>query len=454
MSELRAAHDSIPHLCHIEMTYQCNQNCIFCYNPKRSEVTDEKQVDKIVTRVAEAEIPHVYLIGGEPSLLGSEKLNEYIDMLHETSSVTIVTNGYKKLENLSDNLACIAVPLHGSTKEEHEYVNQKKGSFEAATESIKHYVSTGIDVRCVIVLTGYNYDKMYDIISLAASLGMESVFVDRYEDGGIGACNSSHYKLKPSLDEFRIALDQIIKARNDYPIFEGKVAFGTAIPYCVDERMMSEKMASSCGAGTTFCAINSAGDVRLCNQSELVYGNILEENIDVIWNKKSLDDYRDLEWVEEPCKSCKLLTDCQSGCRVDSNCSEGFCIDYAIRERDAVIDSNIERIQNGDIDINKLAERDLPSHNNDYYRVFAKNKFAKINTKYDENFLVSRYDTTKLGNSEIPFVEYVFNAGVTNERELSQKFSEFEEESIRVLVDYLEYLNAIDVKGLIPKGEI
>ena len=30
----------IPTLCHIETTYKCNQNCIFCYNPRRTEAID------------------------------------------------------------------------------------------------------------------------------------------------------------------------------------------------------------------------------------------------------------------------------------------------------------------------------------------------------------------------------------------------------------------------------
>ena len=30
-------HDTIPHLCHIEMTYACNEKCIFCYNPERTD---------------------------------------------------------------------------------------------------------------------------------------------------------------------------------------------------------------------------------------------------------------------------------------------------------------------------------------------------------------------------------------------------------------------------------
>ncbi len=33
-------HDVIPHLCHIELTYACNEKCIFCYNPERAKLGD------------------------------------------------------------------------------------------------------------------------------------------------------------------------------------------------------------------------------------------------------------------------------------------------------------------------------------------------------------------------------------------------------------------------------
>lgn len=61
-------HDAIPHLCHIEMTYACNAKCIFCYNPERAEPSNLFVIDRIVRSVAESQIPHVYLIGGEPDL--------------------------------------------------------------------------------------------------------------------------------------------------------------------------------------------------------------------------------------------------------------------------------------------------------------------------------------------------------------------------------------------------
>src|SRR3989338_1478544 len=62
-------HDAIPHLCHIELTYACNEKCIFCYNPERAKVGDLSEIDRIVRSIAASHIPHVYLIGGEPSLL-------------------------------------------------------------------------------------------------------------------------------------------------------------------------------------------------------------------------------------------------------------------------------------------------------------------------------------------------------------------------------------------------
>ena len=292
---------SIPHLVHIEMTYACNSKCIFCYNPGRSNVIDYSKIDKIVKKVAEAQIPHVYLIGGEPSLLKTEKLNEYIDLLSKHSSVTIVTNGLIYKKGLSKNLACIGIPLHGN-KKTHEMLTGIKGSYEKVIESIKNYVKEGFDVRCIPVLMSVNYNQMYEIIKLAKKLRMESVFVDRFESGGIGSREAS--RLKPSLSQFKDALTQMIKAREEFKI---PVGFGTAIPFCLDERLITEDMWADCGVGVSFAAINPNGDLRICNQSNIVYGNVLKESIEEIWNKKELDQFRNLRWVEKPCKKCPCL---------------------------------------------------------------------------------------------------------------------------------------------------
>ena len=383
----------IPTLCHIETTYKCNQNCIFCYNPRRAEAVNYDKLDKIVESVAKEKIPHVYLSGGEPSMLDINYLNKYIEMLAPNSSVTILTNGNRTMKGLSKKVACLGIPIHGTNASEHDEMTRVPGSYNRMIESVKYYVSEGYDVRCILVLTGYNYDKMYQLIKTAEELGMESVYVNRYEDGGLGATNSKLKKLKPTLNEFRIALGQIIKAREECKKLDGKVGFGTAIPFCVDKRLITENIGATCGVGTNFCAINSDGDFRICNQSEIVYGNVLNESIKDIWKKRDIKCFRDLSWVAEPCKSCKALADCVCGCKVDVNYSDTFCIDYAVRN-----------------DIDEETKENIDYINKNYYkRLFSNNKiknyefnletiieaspYLKINEVTKDILCVTRYQT-------------------------------------------------------------
>lgn len=431
-------HDTIPHLCHIEMTYACNEKCIFCYNPERAKLGDLSAIDRLVHSVAESQIPHVYLIGGEPSLLPVEKLNEYIEMLSEHSSVTIVTNGLRRLKGISSKLACFGVPIHGANAKTHEFLNQSKGSFKKTLETIRHYVSEGHDVRCILVLTGYNYDQMYNILGIAASLGMESVYVDRYEDGGIGATNSRGHQLKPTRDQFHTSVGQIIQAKHDFTVFAGRVGFGTAIPYCLDERMIIEGITSNCGVGTYFCAINPKGEFRMCNQSQLVFGTLPNEPIEAIWNKPALDIFRDLSWVSEPCKSCELLLDCTGGCKIDANCSSKFCIDYAVRGLSKPVAELVAKVER-----RRSVEMYPPN-----YRVFRPNRYMKLTTRYPEKFLVTRYQTVKLDETALEMAQVILGEAVINEMALVARFADrVEEHESRLFVSKMLQVNALDLIG-------
>jgi len=433
------SHDTVPHLCHIEMTYACNEKCIFCYNPERAKLGDLTKIDLIVRSIVASQIPHVYLIGGEPSLLPEEKLNEYIELLSDHSSVTIVTNGLKRLKGISHKLACFGVPIHGANAETHEFHNQSPGSFRKTLDTIRHYVNDGYDVRCILVLTGYNYDQMYEILGIAASMGMESVYVDRYEDGGIGARSTAEgRRLKPTLEQFHIAVGQIIKARHDFDIFGGRVGFGTAIPYCLDERMITEGITSNCGVGTYFCAINPNGEFRMCNQSQLVFGNVLTEPIEAIWNKPTLDVFRDLSWVSEPCRSCELLLDCTGGCKVDANCSEQFCIDYAVRGLSKPVAELVAQVRH----------RETADLHPGRYRVFRPNQYMKLTTRYPEKFLITRYQTVRLDETALEMAQAVLHGAVINEADLVRRFADrVDEEETRLFVSRMIQVNALDLVG-------
>lgn len=436
-------HDSIPHLVHIEMTYACNTSCLGCYNPTRSKLGDLAIIDEVVRAVANSQIPHVYLIGGEPSLVSEAKLNWYIELLAPHSSVTIVTNGIKCLRSISSKLACFGVPLHGDNAITHEFFNRYPGSFQIAQETIRYYANQGHDVRCIPVLTGYNHDQIYNICKLAAKLGMESVFVDRFEDGGIGASFSGEYQLKPTLQQFQIAVGQMLKAREDFQELGGRIGFGTAVPFCLDERMILAGMTADCGVGSSFVAINPAGEVRMCNQSQLSFGNVLKEPLEIIWNKPAMDIFRDLSWVDEPCASCELLLECTGGCKVDTNRSDKFCIDYSVRKMPGLVPGMAEKLRGCELMV------DYPLA----YRRIKPNRYAKLILKHPEKFLVNRYQTIKLDEAALLIMQGILKETVLDENDLVQRFEAMVEETeVRLFVSRLLQVQAVDLLGEVENG--
>jgi len=433
-------HYSIPHLLHIEMTYACNSNCIFCYNPYRKSPIDYTKIDKIVKNVHRSYIPHVYLIGGEPSLLKTEKLNQYIDLLSERSSVTMVTNGVIYKHGLSKKLACIGVPIHGN-KKTHEMLTNSKSEFDKKIKTIKNYIKDGFDVRCIPVLMSVNYNQMYNIIKLAKELGMESVFVDRFESGGIGSKVAN--KLKPTLSQFREALGQMIKARDDFNI---PVGFGTAIPFCLDERLIKENMWADCGAGVTFCAIEPNGGLRICNQSSIIYGNILKEPIEKIWNKRRINEFRNLRWVIQPCRNCPLLHYCVCGCKVDLNCSNKYCVDYAVREdkKDLIKLDKFKKLSK--IFLRDLKERSYDKKFPEQYRDFTIDRYTKLNLRHKEKYLITRYQTIVLNKLAVKIIKEILK-GINSEADLVNKFKFLiEEKEIRGFITQLIKIQAINLK--------
>lgn len=418
------------------MSYGCNSRCVFCYNPYRQSSVDYSKIKQIVRSVYNSCIPHVYLIGGEPSLLGTKNLNAYINLLARNSSVTIVTNGLTYKAGLSDKLACIGIPIHGD-KKTHEMLTGVKGGYGKVVRTIKRYVRDGFDVRCIPVLMSINYNQIYKIIRLAKELGMESVFVDRFEMGGIASKATA--QLKPSLLQFKGALSQMIAARNDFDI---PVGFGTAIPFCLDERLITENMWADCGVGVTFGAINPQGDFRICNQSNIVYGNVLQEPIGKIWNKKKIDEFRNLRWVDEPCRRCPLLQKCTCGCKVDLTCSKKYCADYAVREnREKLID--LEALKKSLKMF--LKEEDRPKNSPPKkYREFVVNKYIKLNLRHKEKYLVTRYQTIVLNETAIKIIKAILN-GINSENGLISKFNGLVgEKELRTFVTNLIKVGAID----------
>jgi radical SAM protein with 4Fe4S-binding SPASM domain len=327
---------SVPEFLQFETTYSCNSHCVFCYNPSREQSLSRDLTWRVIERIGEAHVPLVQLTGGEVTLMPD--LNQYIDHLHNTSRVSIVTNGIRR-RDLSANLSKIFVSLHGD-RVTHERITNNRGTYEKICANIRQYVREGFRVSADVILCSENFDQMYRLIEHAAELGMTEVFINRFQSGGIGVMASD--SLMPPLQMFKQALDQLVLAKEELGI---PIVFGTTIPLCVDERLLTADLFRNCNMGTRFASIAPNGDLRACNQALKNYGNILSTPLEELWQSPSMDDYRDLSWVTGVCRDCPLLEHCGGGCRVDNSQDKDYCPDAFVRnftERPKIVERVVE----------------------------------------------------------------------------------------------------------------
>jgi pyrroloquinoline quinone biosynthesis protein E len=299
----------LPTFVQVELTYACNSACSFCYNPNHTRSHDSGLTRRILQEVARYRLAHVQLIGGEISTLPD--IQEYVDLIGPSKWRSLVTNGRIFMPDLGGRIDEIYFSLHGD-KVVHESLTKARDSFDGIIENARRYSSAGILLNCDTVLTSANYEQIYDIACIAHEIGMGAIFVNIYQPAGIGLKQFDRFAPNPG--QIRKAIDQLLLAREKLGI---QVNFGTSTPYCLDERLLTQDLAYTCGTGTWFASIDPLGGVRICNQSPKAYGNILNETLGGIWSKAEIrSDYRDLSWLPEPCGSCSLRAECIGGCRI------------------------------------------------------------------------------------------------------------------------------------------
>lgn len=405
--------EEIPHFVQIETTYSCNARCKFCYNPRRDIPFNRLQFQKIVKAIAKARIPHVQFTGGEVSLLPGDVINWAINYLAPSSAVSIQTNGIIYLKGLNKNLAAIYISLHG-TKEYHEALNQTPGSWEKTVASIQKYIQDGFEVNCDFTLTSFNYSNFEKIALLANKWGVHQYSVNKFERAGLGM--ASFAQLSPSVEQFRRLVTQMIRVQKKTKMLVG---FCTAIPFCLDLRLPEYGLTSSCGAGVSFLSISPEGEVRICNQSDRSYGNVLKDDLIKIWRSKKIDEFRDLSWVNKPCRGCFLFDLCLGGCKVDNALPQKYCVDYAIRglKKCPVTPKEWEkRIEKYQQKLKKRSTKIQISQHD----IFYPDKFTKLNLAYNTNLLVTRYQTVKLDTEGMFLLKELIKGEISTEKLLSR----------------------------------
>lgn len=305
-----------------EVTQRCNHDCLHCYNAwKNGQAYPAGELDTVATlgilsrMVRQARPRLVSLSGGEPLLRAD--LFEIVAWLRRRGVATnLITNGVlldaEAIERLRDRISIFELPLLSADRAVHDRMSGSAGAFDRVTLAIARLKAARQRVVCVFVATKLNLPGWRDAAELAIALGADGVMFNRFNPGGSGGRNLELLQASPA--DLSAALDvaQDIAVRCEFPI-----SCSIPMPPCLFDTARWPRLSFGfCAAGTerAYHTLDPLGNVRPCNHSMTILGNIREQSLGQMVRSATMRAF--VSARPAFCAGCRLETQCQGGCKV------------------------------------------------------------------------------------------------------------------------------------------
>ncbi|MCX6739769.1 MAG: radical SAM protein [Candidatus Parcubacteria bacterium] len=308
----------------LEVTKACNNNCLYCYNAWKANLNYPKQEleiedwKKLIDNLVIETNPRGFAIsGGEPLLkIGIETIIQHIAKYY--IPVTLITNGTLWNKDLIKRYIKYGVvnfelPILGAKPETHDALTKNAGSWQRVIETIQEIKKQGGRVTAVFVLNKKNVSEVKEMTEIAIALA-DGLLVNFFNVGGRGIEYKNELML--SAQELKDALLVIDQLCVDYDLSSG---CGIPLPECViDKKIFKNLKFGECqiGGKNPYYAIDPAGNLRLCNHSALILGNVLEKKVNDILNSETAKNY--INTFPKVCSGCKLISECKGGCKASA----------------------------------------------------------------------------------------------------------------------------------------
>lgn len=329
MSDASESHKKRPHQYLLfELTKACQNDCVFCYNVWKEvdgypaeELSTEDAFSVIDNVVDGTGCKYIALTGGEPLLnKGVFDIASYITSKGVT--VVLITNGSLLTKtavekSIESGINYFEVSLHGHRPDVHDALVRCPGRFEEAIEAIINIKSAGGQVNTVFVATKNNINSFKEYVELNAILKVDWILFNRVACGG--SCIDDWKSLAPSPMELERAFEIGVPLAEKYKI---GLSAGVQIQPCLVDLSKYEKVATAfCplnghNSSHTYFAIDPAGNLRMCNRSTTILGNLLQKPFAAIVKNREVATF--CKAVPDYCRSCKLGDVCAGGCKADA----------------------------------------------------------------------------------------------------------------------------------------
>ena len=277
----------------LELTWQCNLNCFYCYNDKQSVLSQSLRLEQylaLLKKLKEMGTFNLTLTGGEP-LLSPHFFPIGCAAREDGFVVRIKSNGHGLLPKIAQQLRdeinpfIVEISLHGSSPETHDRQTRVEGSFTRLLANLKGMKKVGLRVQLNSVLTSWNEHELSEMFALADSLAiplqMDSQVTPRDN------LQTDTLQILPSLQSVEQLLTlQYKRNQRQRPCLETEPAGIAAMASSVPD-MDPPAVENYCGAGTASLTIDPLGNIYPCVQWRTPVGNLHHDSISSVWKNSS-----------------------------------------------------------------------------------------------------------------------------------------------------------------------
>lgn len=320
---------NLPYSAVLELTYRCNHRCVFCScpwyapnstYPKGEEMTLE-QWKQAIDKLYDMGVQIFSISGGEAIL--KDCMPQIVEHIRNEGNkrgynhpIILISNGLAmKEEYLQLFKRCnvhLSMSLPGyETFQDHTRVDNADGVlawFARAKE-------LGLETTVNVTVTKKNIHELFETISMGLISGASSLLLNRFLPGGRGLAHKDELALTPKqVNEMLDVAEEVLSLSGLY----GSV--GTEVAACAiknDDKYKQLRFGYKCGAAKSFFVIDPSGWVRTCNHSPRIVGHILRDPI--IEDVDYWDMFAESQYKPAACKGCRLIDECDCGCREVAN---------------------------------------------------------------------------------------------------------------------------------------
>lgn len=318
-----------------EVTQACNHACLHCYNVwhassirdlrmgegrgggsyPRGQLDTARTLDLLAKALDETICSHVTLTGGEPLL--RPDLPQILEFLQRRRvRVTVISNGRLLDEAMAASLlgrgvGLFELPLLSHRRQVHDELSGAPGAWDAVLAAMANLRLQRGQVIAAFVATRRNIEHLGETLRLAFAFGARGVMFNRFNPGGRGREHLS--ALLPSVEQVRAALEVAEKtaAELNFPI-----SCSIPIQPClIDTSRFPHLSFGFCAAGSAraYYTIDPLGNLRACNHTDIILGNLIEEAFADLTAPARLSAFTCA--IPAFCADCDRRLECQGGCK-------------------------------------------------------------------------------------------------------------------------------------------